>query len=279
MAILTYKTNCRGASSVANAAYILREDACAEWETHNLEEVKTKEKALSYVERRAWEEDLKPLHGTERRNHQRLLLTFPEESNPKEALENAKKFLKQEFPNAKAILSAHTNTANLHVHIWLDVRQSDGKKIHLTNSKYKTMDDRYAKFCDEIYGTNYAEQFKAKKLENINNRELLKSAGKENEIVRKQNLNWKNKKQGEIENEQRSINIGKYITTSASGSIDESSRRINELKQLDEHNRNEFELASIGRAGMERKRNSNDQSRPNSIHTSEEIKKQSGISR
>ncbi len=279
MAILTYKTNCRGASSVANTAYILREDACAEWETYNLEEIKTKAKALSYVERRAWEEDLKPLHGRERRNHQRLLLTFPEESNPKEALENARKFLKQEFPNAKAILSAHTNTENLHVHIWLDVRQTNEKKIHLTNSTYKTLDDRYAKFCDEIYGTNYAEQFKAKKLENINNRELLKSTGKENEIVRNQNLNWKNRKQGEIKNEQRSTNIGKHITTSASRIINESARKINEYKQLDEHNRNQSELERIGRSGMEQIGRSNAKGNPTSIQLPSEGKTRPTLNR
>ncbi len=252
-----------------NVSYILREDACATWGTHNLEEViSSKAGALSYAERRVWEEGMRSLHGAaERRNHQRMLLTFPEESNPDRALEAAKNFLKQEFPEAKAILAAHGNTKIMHVHVWMDNRKTDGKKIHLSNAQYKTLDDRFAKFADRLYGTNYAEQFKAKKMANISAREAFKRAGRNSEVVRKQNLTWKKRKESYNQNEQRTANIGKHITTDAGRRIVESKQRIAETEQLDRRNRNQFELERIGRSGMERIGREDDRTRNNPIST------------
>ncbi len=263
-----------------NVSYILREDACVVWETHNLEEVKSKTDALSYAERRAWEEEMRSLNGAaERRNHQRMELTFPEESNPDRALAVAKNFLKQEFPEAKCILATHKNTKNMHVHVWMDNRKTDGKKVHLSNAQYKTLDDRYAKFTDRIYGTNYAEQFKAKKMANISERETLKRAGRNSEVMRPQNLAWKKRKEGNLKNEQRTTLSGKHITSAASRAINESSRRIAEIEQLNRRNRNQSELERIGRSGMERIGRENDRTRSNSIPAPQQTPEKSGFNR
>jgi hypothetical protein len=259
---------------VQNVSYILREDACATWGTHNLEEVISKSHALSYADRRAWEEEMRSLNGAaERRNHQRMVLTFPEELNPDRALEAAKNFLKQEFPEAKCILAAHGNTKNMHVHVWMDNRKTDEKKLHVPNAQYKTLDDRFAKYADRLYNTNYAEQFKAQKIANITERETLKAAGRSSEIVRKQNLTWKKRKQGNLKNEQRTIDIGERITSAASGIINRSARTIDGIKQINQYG-NKLELARIGREGSERKRRSNDQQGTNPIRPPQETKKQ-----
>jgi hypothetical protein len=259
---------------VQNISYILREDACATWGSHNLEEVISKSHALSYAERRAWEEEMRSLNGaSERRNHQRMVLTFPEESNPDRALEAAKNFLKQEFPEGKAILAAHGNTKIMHIHVWMDCRKTDGKKLHVPNAQYKTLDDRFAKYADRLYNTNYAEQFKAQKIANISERETLKAAGQSSKIVRKQNSTWKKRKKGNLKYEQRAIDIGERITSAASRIITESGRRINEIKQLNEYG-NQLELARIGREGSERKRQSNTKQSTNPIPTPPETKKQ-----
>jgi uncharacterized protein YdcH (DUF465 family) len=280
MGVLNYKTNCRAAASVQNVSYILREDACAVWETYNIEEIKSKTDALSYAERRAWEEELKPLNGAaERRNHQRMELTFTEETDPDRALAVAKNFLKQEFPEAKCIIAAHVNTKNLHVHVWMDCRKTDGKKVHLRNAQFKTLDDRYAKLTDQIYGTNYAEQFKAQKIANMNEREMLKATGRSSEIVRKQNLTWKIRKEASIKNEQRTTLSGKHITSAAGRTINESSRRIAEIEQLDRRNRNQSELERIGRSGMERIGRENDRTGSNPIRTPEQTPKKARLTR
>jgi hypothetical protein len=281
MAVLIYKSQCRAAASVQNVGYILRENACATWGTHNLDEViSSKTDALSYADRRVWEEEMRSMNGAaERRNHQRMELTFPEESNPDRALEAAKNFLKQEFPNAKCILAAHVNTKNLHVHVWLDCRKTDGKKLHVPNAQYKTLDDRFAKFADQLYGTNYAEQFKAKKLANITERETLKHTGRSSEVVRPQNLRWKKRKESYNQNEQRSTNIGKHITTDAGRRIVESKQRIAETEQLDRRNRNQSELERIGRSGMERIGREDGQTRSDPTRTLEQTPKKTRLTR
>ncbi len=228
MAILVYKTNCNAAASVANVSYILRASACHEWSSQNLE-LQSRTDALSYAERRQWEEDLRPLNGAaQRRNHQRMELSFVSESNPQRALEIAESFVKRKFPEARAILAVHTNTKNLHIHVWLDNRTIDGKKIHLSNSQYKGLGDHWAKFTDRIYGTNHAEQFQAKRLQNIAERRELEASGRRAEIVRAQNTEWKIKKEREQDYEQRRINRGEYITFTASRAINNSVGTIHE---------------------------------------------------
>jgi hypothetical protein len=274
MAVLTYNSKCRAAASVQNVSYILREDACATWGSHNLEEVISKSHALSYADRRAWEEEMRSLNGaSERRNHQRMVLTFPEESNPDRALAAAKNFLKQEFPEGKAILAAHGNTKIMHVHVWMDCRKTDGKKLHVPNAQYKTLDDRFAKYADRLYNTNYAEQFKAQKIANISERETLKAAGQSSKIVRKQNSTWKKRKEANAKNEQRTARITESIIEAASRVINESARTIDGIKQINQYG-NQLELARIGREGSERKRRSNDPQGGNPIPSPAKAKKQ-----
>jgi hypothetical protein len=224
----------------------LRASACHEWSSHNLE-LQSRTDALSYAERRQWEEDLRPLNGAaQRRNHQRMELSFVSESNPQRALEIAESFVKRKFPEARAILAVHTNTENLHVHVWLDNRTINNKKVHLSNSQYKNLGDHWAKFTDRIYGTNHAEQFQAKRLQNIAERQELQAHSRSTEIVRTQNTGWKIKKEREQEYEQRTINRGEYITAAASRTINESARTIHEATI----NR-QFELEAFSREVLE----------------------------
>jgi hypothetical protein len=247
MAILVYKTNCNAAASVANVGYILRDDACQIWSSQHID-IQSKSEALSYAERRQWEEDLRPLNGAaQRRNHQRMELSFISETNPQRALEIAESFVKRKFPEARAILAAHTNTKNLHVHVWLDNRTINNKKVHLSNSQYKNLGDHWAKFTDRIYGTNNAEQFQAKRLKNIAERRELEASGRRAEIVRAQNTEWKIKKRRELEYEQGRINRGEYITAAAGRTINESARTIHE-----EDIRRQLELETASREVLER---------------------------
>jgi hypothetical protein len=251
MAVLIYTTNNRAESSVGNVSYILRDDATDCWSTHNLPEVKDKTDALTYAEKRAFEEELTPLWGAaERRNHQRLELTYANETDPKIALENAKVFLEKNFPNAKIIYSSHKNTDNCHVHCWVDNRQTDNKKVHLSNSKFYKLGENWSKYCDQLYGTNYTEQFKeSRKQHNQNKKDGIEPP----KAKRHEKL-----KENRLKNEQRTINAGKSIIKRAGRIVNESARKISEYQQLNEYG-NQLELAAIGRAGAERKRLSNAQ--------------------
>ncbi len=269
MSVLIYSTNNRAEASVDNVSYILRNDAVACWSTQNIEEIKTKTDALSYAEKRAFEENLTPLWGaSERRNHHRLQLTYASETSPETALQNAKIFLENNFPNAKIIYSSHKNTDNCHVHCWIDIRQTDEKKVHLKNNQFYKLEEKWSKYCDQLYGTNYTEQFKQ-------SRKQHNQEKKDGKILPKR---WEKLKEAREKNEQQTTAGTKSIIKRASRIIDESSRRINEIKQLNEYG-SQLELARIGREGSERKRSNNVEPRPNFLHTSSEIKKQSGISR
>jgi hypothetical protein len=228
MAILIYKSQCRAAASVANVGYILREDACNIWSSQNLE-LLTKTDALSYAEARQWEENLKPLRaGTERRNHTRLELSFASESNPERALEVARAFVKKNFTEARAILAVHTNTANIHVHVWLDSRDINNKRLHLSNGQYKNLRNNWTKFTDRIYNETYSEQFSQVRVRPTRHEQLMA------------------RKQGEQEYEQRRINRGEHVTFTASRTIDEATRTIHA-----EDIRRQFELEAFSREVLE----------------------------
>jgi hypothetical protein len=243
MAIGIISTNNRAAASVANVSYILRDNATACWTTQNLDQIKDKTDALSYAERRAFEEDLTPLWGAkERRNHIRMELTFASETNPEVALKIAKNFLKNNFPEAKIILSSHKNTDHVHVHCWLDNRQVNGNKLRLENSKFYKFGQKWSKHCDSIYGTNYTEQFKESKTRH----------NAEKKIGEYSNKWWEKLKQGNIKNEQRTITAGKQLIARASRCLNQSGRRIDELKQLQFGN--DFGLAATSRESPNRLR-------------------------
>jgi hypothetical protein len=214
MAVLIYRTDCRAAASVANVAYILRENACHVWATQNID-LHGKTDALSYAERREWEESLKPVRGgTEPRNHTRLQLSFASETNPDRAMHAARIFFKRTFPEARAILALHTDTANLHVHVWIDNRTTDNKKLHLPRAQYKSLRSNWTKFTDEIYATNYEAQFT----------DLSRVRTTKYEQLTK-------RKEGELNNEQGRIIDGEQLVATAERNIEQADREINARAQ------------------------------------------------
>jgi hypothetical protein len=228
MAVLIYRTNCRAAASVKNVAYILRENACYVWAAQNID-LHSKTDALSYAERREWEESLKPVRGgAEPRNHTRLQLSFASETNPDRAMHAARIFLQRTFPEARAILAAHTDTANLHVHIWIDNRTADNKKLHVARSTYKNLRSNWTKFTDKIYAANYEAQF--------TDRNRTRTTKYEQIMKRKQ---------GELNSEQGRIIDGEHLIATAERNIEQADREINAQAQY---------VANPNRQGLEPER-------------------------
>jgi hypothetical protein len=264
MAIGIITTNNRAVASVANVSYILRDSATACWTTHNLENIKDKSDALSYAEQRAFEEDLTPLWGAaERRNHIRLELTFASETNPEEALRIAKNFLENNFPEAKIILSSHKNTDHCHVHCWVDNRAVNGNKLRMDNSRFYKFGEKWSKHCDSIYKTNYTKQFKESKTKH-------NAEKKQGEYSNKW---WEKLKEGNIKNEQRTITAGKQLIARAGQCLNQSGRRIDELKQLQFGN--DFGLAAVGGKSSERQWSSSPETRREPIQPLEKTTRQS----
>ncbi len=233
MAILIYKTNCRAAASVQNVSYILRENACHVWATQNLD-LDSKTAALSYAERREWEESFKTMRGGgELRNHTRLLLSFASETDPDRAMHAARIFFKRTCPEARAILAAHTDTANLHVHIWIDNRTADNKKLHLPNKTYKNLRRNWTEFTDKIYSTDYQVQFTTRNRTRTTRYEQLTK-----------------RRIGGLNNEQRRIIDGEQLVKTAERNIERADREINARAQY---------VANPDRRGLEPQRRSPDE--------------------
>ncbi len=166
MAILKYNAKPSPAASADNVRYILRAGACATFECQNITGIQTPADAIAYANARAFEEELAPRRGAGTpRNHHRMILTFPDEANPTIALAVAKSFLAKEFPEARAIVSIHTDVKNIHCHVWLDARLITGKKLDL-GTKFKQLDKLFARHYDNAYGTNHANEYAAQRLAN-----------------------------------------------------------------------------------------------------------------
>jgi hypothetical protein len=211
MAILKYNASPRQAASMKNVNYILRDDACIVFETINLPEIETEIDARSYAATRMIEEELMPKRGTGTpRNHHRMMITMPDETDPDAAMQLAKNFVGKEFPGTRSIIAIHKseNGIGLHAHVWIDARKTDGKKLDL-GTKYTKLDKLYSQKYDQIYGTNYTAKFAATRKFNAEN-EIPTYANQLKKLIEAQE-----------QNDERRTQSGKYIVEAAARRIDE----------------------------------------------------------
>ncbi len=164
----------RACASGKNAAYITRESGTHGDENgiylHNLNELKgadyreTRTNILSYAEARQDEEMSRPTRGGgESRTHYRCILSWDRKEDTQEARKQVKEFLKENFPDARAVAAMHQDTEHTHAHIWIDARQTNDRKLHLNRKDYRTIDDRWAKNYGRHYGQQYERDHLAKK--------------------------------------------------------------------------------------------------------------------
>ncbi len=158
----------RSGAGGANAEYITRENAAEKisffnlnlLEADDLSEARTN--AIAYAHTREDSELAKNKNG---RTHYRLLLSWDRKESSEKVSEEAEKFLDKNLPEARAIIAVHQDTDHSHVHIWIDARQRDEKKVHLSKKEFQTFDERWAEQFDVAYGTTYATEYKDKKAE------------------------------------------------------------------------------------------------------------------
>jgi hypothetical protein len=231
MAILKYNASPRPEASLKNVNYILRDDACLKFETIHLPEIETKIDARSFAAMREMEEQLMPQRGAGTpRNHHRMVLTLPDETDPDKALQLVKNFVEKEFPGTRSIIAIHKseNAPGLHSHIWVDARKLNGKKLDL-GTKYYKLDKLYSELYDRTYKTNYTAEFAEKRRFNAKN-EISTYTPQLEKLIEAQKRN-----------EQRRIDGGKYIVARAGAGINNANRKIDELAFIE---RNRLEIAS-----------------------------------
>lgn len=99
------------------------------------------------------------------RTHYRLIASWQGKETSEKAIEEVKIYLQNQFPKAKAIIAVHQDTKDTHAHVWIDARQTDGKKIHLKEEIFEALDEKWTQQYDRTNGTNFAPAYKALKVE------------------------------------------------------------------------------------------------------------------
>jgi hypothetical protein len=156
----------RSGASGRHASYITRESACRSVSFHNLDEQRgendfeSRTNAIAYAYAR---EDIETEKSERGRTHYRIILSWDRKEETDKAQDEAHKFLDENFEKGRGFVAVHQDTEHTHAHIWLDARCDDGRKLHINKNAYKRLDENWARQYDKTYGTNYADEYKAKK--------------------------------------------------------------------------------------------------------------------
>ena len=165
MSIAKFTVGRRGASG-RHASYITRESACRSISFHNLDEQRgendfeSRTNAIAYAYAR---EDIETEKSERGRTHYRIILSWDRKEETDKAQDEAHKFLDENFEKGRGFVAVHQDTEHTHAHIWLDARCDDGRKLHISKNAYQRLDENWARQYDKTYGTNYADEYKAKK--------------------------------------------------------------------------------------------------------------------
>jgi hypothetical protein len=165
MSIAKFTVGRRGASG-RHASYITRESACRSISFHNLDEQRgendfeSRTNAIAYAYAR---EDIETAKSERGRTHYRIILSWDRKEETDKAQDEAHKFLDENFEKGRGFIAVHQDTEHTHAHVWLDARCGDGRKLHISKSVYRQLDESWAKQYDRNYQTEYAKEYKEKK--------------------------------------------------------------------------------------------------------------------
>jgi hypothetical protein len=148
---LRFRVGTTGASG-RHMAYITRERAVLDRERAVLlyqvpEHVRAagdyrelRQTLISYADTREEIEIAQHRARGEPRTHYRVLASFERDVSNEKALGMAKEWLDRKFPRSRAVAVVHRDTEQTHVHVWIEARQIDGKKIQLARDQHRSLD-------------------------------------------------------------------------------------------------------------------------------------------
>jgi hypothetical protein len=96
------------------------------------------------------------------RTHYRATLSFEREVSTEQAKALADEWLKERFPEGRAVVAVHRDTDHVHAHVWIDARQENGKKIDLSPRQYRTLDESWNKIYSREMGRDEREHLTKK---------------------------------------------------------------------------------------------------------------------
>jgi relaxase-like protein len=90
------------------------------------------------------------------RTHYRIILSFDVPATNRQIRDLTNNFLEQAFPKAIAFGAIHRDTGHPHVHLYLNSRQTDGRRIQLKNNEFKTIDEKWSRIYTDFAGDKSA---------------------------------------------------------------------------------------------------------------------------
>jgi hypothetical protein len=235
-AVLKFSIPKNGKTSAANVRYITRETATHSDERnihfHNLEQLKgkdyreTRTNFISFAESRLDDEQTRPRRGAgEARTHYRAVLSFDRNENATKANELAAKWLEDNFKDCRAAAVTHRDTKNLHIHVWVDARRLDERKLNLDKKQFRQLDESWAKIYSKEYGEHYlTDHLKKKEATRAAKREYASSKAPE----RKQKYKTDFKAREARNYDQSGVGIHQRNPTNEAKVLSESDRAISD---------------------------------------------------
>lgn len=172
-----FKVGAAGAGS-ANAHYITRsaatgKDDNAVYTQHYPEHARAgqsyEERRRNIVEynRQKEEDELSRRRrgGGETRTHYRCKLSFETKISTEQAREMAKEYLTKNFPLSRAVAVVHQDTDHTHVHINIQARGIDTKKLRLSEQQFRNLDSAWGSIYGKAFGQEKVREHELKKAE------------------------------------------------------------------------------------------------------------------
>ncbi len=103
--------------------------------------------------------------GGKTRTHYRCKLSFEGKVDTDKAREMAKEYLEKNFPKARAVAAVHQDTRHTHVHINIQARGTNGRKLNLSDRQFKNLDTAWGKIYAREYGKEKLQAHEMKKAE------------------------------------------------------------------------------------------------------------------
>src|SRR5919202_1379233 len=103
-------------------------------------------------------------HG-EPQTHYRGVLSFEGKVETEQARELAAAYLEQTFPTARALAAVHQDTEHTHVHLHLQARDVQDRKLHFAHAHYQRLDRVWAELYARAFGPEKLTEHERKKAE------------------------------------------------------------------------------------------------------------------
>ncbi len=96
------------------------------------------------------------------RTHYRTLLSFEVKTPGTVAAGMVREWLNTTLPGTRAIGFVHQNTDYTHAHVWIDARQTNGRKLDLSPREFRTLDEAWNLIYCREFGRNERDHLEKK---------------------------------------------------------------------------------------------------------------------